>query len=176
MARRSEPRRRAAWKRGLDLLVVGAAALAGLLIADGSRAVRASHGPGTARGRRATPPSREASSAGYETEDMSGRTMTLLAIGLAASATAAIGGGIGMLLLIHARTSGPVLTVEQQARIEPPAPHLQAHPQADLRDLRARETQLLHGYAWLDPQHSAARVPIERAMALSAGRSLDPAP
>lgn len=46
----------------------------------------------------------------------------------------------------------------------PPAPRLQVHAPDDLRALRLRKQALLDGYQWLDPAHTAARVPIERAM------------
>ncbi len=46
----------------------------------------------------------------------------------------------------------------------PPPPRLQVHAREDLRALRAQKQALLESYQWLDPAHSAARVPIERAM------------
>ncbi len=176
MVRRSAMPRRAGWKRNLDLVMVGAAALAAFAVAEGGKVIRPSDDLRSGRGRRATPPSREAARLGYETEDMAGRTMTLLALGLALFSAVAIGAAIGLLSLFHAPAPAAALTAEQRAAIEPPAPHLQAHPHADLRDLRAREEELLQGYAWLDARHQSARVPIGRAMALTVGRSLDPAP
>ncbi|HEY1899318.1 MAG TPA: hypothetical protein VGG49_05960 [Steroidobacteraceae bacterium] len=50
----------------------------------------------------------------------------------------------------------------------PPLPRLQAHPTEDLATLRAQQAALLTHYAWLDPAHTTARVPIERAMAMYA--------
>jgi hypothetical protein len=46
----------------------------------------------------------------------------------------------------------------------PPPPRLQVHAPDDLRVLRSQKQALLEGYRWLDPAHTAARVPIERAM------------
>ncbi len=46
----------------------------------------------------------------------------------------------------------------------PPMPRLQPHPQTDLAKFRARKEALLSGYAWIDPQHAYARIPIQRAM------------
>lgn len=46
----------------------------------------------------------------------------------------------------------------------PPPPRLQVHAADDLRVLRLQKQALLEGYQWLDPAHTVARVPIERAM------------
>lgn len=46
----------------------------------------------------------------------------------------------------------------------PPAPHLQAHPDRDLVALRAEKRALLSTYAWVEPSHAFARIPIQRAM------------
>jgi hypothetical protein len=46
----------------------------------------------------------------------------------------------------------------------PPPPRLQVHAPDDLRVLRLQKQALLESYQWLDPAHTVARVPIERAM------------
>ncbi|HEX5352873.1 MAG TPA: hypothetical protein VFW60_02220 [Rhodanobacteraceae bacterium] len=53
------------------------------------------------------------------------------------------------------------------ARI-PPRPRLEAHPQLDLAQFRARKQALLSGYQWLGPGHHHARIPIQRAMQIYA--------
>jgi hypothetical protein len=58
---------------------------------------------------------------------------------------------------------------QQQA---PPEPRLQIHPQQDLRDLRAREDAILHGYGWVDKNTGVARIPIEEAMKIVVQRGL----
>ena len=58
---------------------------------------------------------------------------------------------------------------QQQA---PPEPRLQIHPQQDLRDLRAREDAMLHGYGWVDKNTGVARIPIEEAMKIVVQRGL----
>ena len=58
---------------------------------------------------------------------------------------------------------------QQQA---PPEPRLQIHPQQDLRDLRAREDALLHGYGWVDKNTGVAHIPIEEAMKIVVQRGL----
>jgi hypothetical protein len=58
---------------------------------------------------------------------------------------------------------------QQQA---PPEPRLQIHPQQDLRDLRAREDAMLHGYGWVDKNTGVAHIPIEDAMRIVVQRGL----
>ena len=45
-----------------------------------------------------------------------------------------------------------------------PGPRLQSDPNADMAKLRAEENAALGSYAWLTPEKTAARIPIERAM------------
>ena len=70
----------------------------------------------------------------------------------------------------------PPLTPQQLAVIVPPGPRLQDHPLHDIAAERQREADLLRFYAWADPGHRAARVPLARAQALVIGRPLDPLP
>src|SRR3989442_8787497 len=49
----------------------------------------------------------------------------------------------------------------------PPEPRLQTNPREDLRVLRAREDEILNGYAWVDKNAGVARVPIEEAMKIT---------
>ena len=58
------------------------------------------------------------------------------------------------------------------AQKQPPEPRLQPNPARDLREMRAAEEQLLHQYAWIDPDKGIVRIPIERAMDLIAQRGL----
>lgn len=61
------------------------------------------------------------------------------------------------------------------ARPVPPSPRLQPAPVAELDAALAQQRARLHGYAWQDRQHTTARIPIERAMALLAGAPAAPA-
>lgn len=132
---------------------------------------------GSGRGLPGRSPSTRALRAGYETEDMSPRDMLLVLIGLALFAVASSGAAIAMSAMFHRwDLRQQPFTAQQIARIVPPAPHLQSDPYAQLRDTRAREEQLLNGYMWLNRDHTAARIPIARAMALTVGKSLDPVP
>ncbi len=50
----------------------------------------------------------------------------------------------------------------------PPEPRLQASPALDMRQMRAAEDEILHQYAWIDPDKGVVRIPIGRAMDLMA--------
>lgn len=67
---------------------------------------------------------------------------------------------------------GPRLAPARRAALSsaplPPPPRLQAHPAADLATQRRRESALLEGWGWADPQHRFARISIERAMQIYA--------
>ncbi|MFN0007842.1 MAG: hypothetical protein ACKVXR_08030 [Planctomycetota bacterium] len=53
-------------------------------------------------------------------------------------------------------------------RETPPEPRLQANPAIDLDAFRARESDRLSTYGWVDRQAGVVHVPIERAMELVA--------
>ena len=98
--------------------------------------------------------------------------------GLAASVVAAVIVLFLVLDLFHSQleASRPSLTQEQLAPEQPPEPNLVTRPDAYLRAVRGRENGALESYRWRDADHTAAHVPIARAMALTVGRGLDPAP
>lgn len=63
------------------------------------------------------------------------------------------------------------LAAGQELRL-PPAPRLQVTPRQDLRDLRAREDQVLNSYQWVDRSAGVVRIPIEEAMKKTVERGL----
>ncbi len=122
--------------------------------------------------------SAQARSAGHETEDMHAGIMIRLVFGLGVVAAVMVFVMVGVqawLVGMQHRTA-PRLTAEQQVHIKPPAPNLQANPPHDIAQLNAAEDQLLGQYAWVDSTHTRARIPIDRAMALTVGHSLDSTP
>ena len=66
--------------------------------------------------------------------------------------------------LIHQADVGPVA--------DPPGPRLQVNPAADLAAFRQSETAQLTQYAWTDRAAGRVRIPIARALALTAQRGL----
>jgi hypothetical protein len=63
------------------------------------------------------------------------------------------------------------LSAEYQQQ-PPPEPRLQAHPEDDMRQLRAQEDAILQGYGWIDKGSGVARIPIEEAMKIVVQRGL----
>jgi len=63
------------------------------------------------------------------------------------------------------------LAVAQETRL-PPEPRLQTNPREDLRELRAREDQILRTYQWVDKSAGIVRIPIDQAMRLTLERGL----
>ena len=87
-----------------------------------------------------------------------------------------LGGGAALLLRHYAqreaRRSPPASPLAARyGRQVPPEPRLQVDPEADLRELRAREEGLLDGYGWVDRQAGTVRIPIARAIDLLAERA-----
>ena len=130
------------------------------------------------RGRPRAPPSLEAERRGHEPQDADPRAIAISFATLGVTAIVLVFVLFGVLRLFHAQlaASRPLYTHEQSAQIEPPKPQLEAHPETDLHRELASQRRALEGYGWTDAAHTTAHVPIDRAMALVVGRSLDAAP
>ena len=68
--------------------------------------------------------------------------------------------------LEEAKDPPPPALAEARAPHTPPGPRLQADPEAELAELRAREDLILGSYAWVDKEAGIAQVPVGRAMEL----------
>jgi hypothetical protein len=101
----------------------------------------------------------------YEHSDVSPRLVAALAAGIGTAVVA-----IPLLLLLG--YPGSTHRGDIGALPTPPAPRLQLDPAADLAALRAREDARLTTYGWSDREQAIARIPIARAMALTAERGL----
>ena len=132
----------------------------------------------TARGKPTTPASAQAVTSGYETTDIDVRGTTFILGAIAATTVLVVGMVFAMVWRFDVARHGSWshLIPQQTARLMPPAPHLQINPLDDWQRVRAREDRLLHGYGWTSADHSTAHIPIERAMALTVGQSLDAPP
>lgn len=72
----------------------------------------------------------------------------------------------GLYLFLRLEVMPHQVQVAAETGSVPPTPRLQVHAPDDLRALRLQKQALLDNYQWLDPDHTVARVPIERAMQL----------
>ena len=130
------------------------------------------------RGEPSVPPNPEAKSLGYETEDISTAMVGRILAGFAVTVVVSVTLLTVMLHFFRGQDNAAQapLTTQQSADIIPPGPHMQNDPYRDLRENQRAEEQKILGYAWADPAHTRARIPVSRAMALVAGRSLEPSP
>ena len=83
---------------------------------------------------------------------------------------------MGFLFSVYTKQAARVprafpLSAEYQQQ-PPPEPRLQAHPEEDMRQFRAQEDAILHGYDWIDKSSGIARIPIEEAMKIVVQRGL----
>lgn len=134
-----------------------------------------SHAAPSGRGDPGIPPSPQSVATGYEHVDATTSSVVKAVVILASYAAGMVGLMVVMLNIFDASTTrrDANLTAEQRTPIQVPSPHLQAAPYVELHDERSRENGKLDGYAWLGADHARARIPLERAMALTVGRSLD---
>lgn len=130
------------------------------------------------RGSPGVPASGRAVRSGHETQDMSGGLMVRLGFMLGTVALVMVFAMIGFRTWVRSSSidSQPPLTALQLAAQRPAAPTLQANPVQEWDRVRADAAALLQNYAWVDGEHSRARIPINRAMALTAGQGLGPPP
>ena len=164
--------------RGVASFFAGAAtALAGARLLTPRRRVVSGEdpfGPDTGRGTsQGAPPGAASLAAGYETDDANARQLGRVMAIFAGSALAGIALMVFMLSVLHHRDAARDvgLTTVQREQSPPPLPNLQADPIGELAVLQANQNRLLQGYATLDAD--TARIPIDRAMVLVTGQSLD---
>lgn len=111
--------------------------------------------------------------AGHETKDASVRGIVFTGVGLAVAAAIAFAlvYGIFQILANHPLTTSPpnpmAETYNQQL---PPEPRVEEHPAAELKDLHAKEDNLLSTYGWTDKSAGLVRIPIDRAIELELQR------
>jgi hypothetical protein len=55
-------------------------------------------------------------------------------------------------------------------------PRLEEDERTELKDVRIKEEEMLHGYGWVDEQAGTVRIPIDRAMQLTVERGLPTRP
>ncbi|HET6372604.1 MAG TPA: hypothetical protein VFG76_04820 [Candidatus Polarisedimenticolia bacterium] len=113
---------------------------------------------------------------GHEEKDVDLRRVTILGLGLA--------GGIVVALLLmlwtfnilagrEARRQAPAASLAQHpANALPPEPRLQSLPARDLQEMLASEEALMTSYGWVDRASGSVRIPVDRAMELTAKRGL----
>jgi len=120
--------------------------------------------------------------AGYEHTDMNPSIVAGAAVGL----LIVLGLVVLVVTLFEQTMVGIPLTISRPADLvdglhaapapTPPAPALEAEPGQTLDPYRASEAQKLSSYGWVDRSAGVIRIPIDRAMDLTAQRSLPARP
>lgn len=114
--------------------------------------------------------------AGHEPDQIYARSVSLTIAGLVAIVGLSLALVYGVLALLD-RGATPVVpqSLVRLPEARPTGPQLIPDQRAQLEQLRRREDQLLNEYAWADPDHKFARIPIQRAMVILAERTLQAA-
>lgn len=115
----------------------------------------------------------------YMPEDLHLRGILVAGVLILASIAVAILAAFGMTRLGDAERPPPRIAAQVAGVANPPAIQgpvmLQPDPGQDIRAFDAEKRQLIGSYGWVDSAHTAARIPIERAMALIAADGTDAA-
>jgi hypothetical protein len=119
-------------------------------------------------------PLSETQKLGHETSDANVRAITKFGIGLAILCVLVL-----VLMLVmrnafekqHTRAM-PTPSPLASQRSLPPGPHLQVQPEKDIEHLRAVEDSVLASYGWVMREANIVRIPIDRAIELTAQRGL----
>ena len=110
--------------------------------------------------------------AGHEVRDLKLRPIVWAGAGLIVLAVVVHVAMLVMLNLLASRESKQSAPASPLAGAyglkAPPQPRLQTEPLGDLGQLHAAENAALDGYGWVDKQAGIVRIPIERAMELTA--------
>ena len=70
----------------------------------------------------------------------------------------------GIFVLFQKTTAEPRQSPVAQAPQMPAGPHIEEHPDQELKALRAKEDQLLNEYGWVDQKAGTVHIPIDKAM------------
>jgi len=109
----------------------------------------------------------------YERSDANIRSLVLSVIGLFVLLGASLAAMWAMFGYLNKQeVPGPPASPVVKDRPLPPTPRLQTAPYDDLTRMRATEEEKLNSYGWVDRRSGTVRIPIERAIELTAERGL----
>ena len=111
---------------------------------------------------------------GYEHSDVPIRPVAMFLVGLAVLLMVAGGltAGLFYWFEVNAARVDPAPAPLAAAAPETPGPLLQVSPRDDLQQVRQREEAQLMTPAWVDKDRGVARIPIDRALEVTAQRGL----
>jgi hypothetical protein len=111
--------------------------------------------------------------AGHETKDASILGIVVTGVGLAIGAALALAIVYGIFHFLSTQqitTAPPNPMAETNVQQFPPAPRIAEHPDAEIKDLHAKEDSLLSTYGWTNKTAGVVRIPIDRAIELELQR------
>jgi hypothetical protein len=79
-------------------------------------------------------------------------------------------------IFMHMSPAGDNASPMTDARILPPRPRLQVDPQQEIHDYCEGQASTLDNYGWVDQSAGIVRIPIDRAIALTAAKGLPSRP
>jgi hypothetical protein len=106
----------------------------------------------------------------YEHRDIQRRQGIMFAVAFVLTVTALIGVVSWWGEALWGFHAEPRAALVNWHTTEIPQPRLQIHPPDDLSKLRAAKEHRLGTTGWVDQTHGIAHIPIDRAMAIEAGR------
>ncbi len=110
---------------------------------------------------------------GHERTDANIRSIALFTAGLLVVIVVVLFAADRLFDILAARKeAGPEPSPLALKRELPPSPRLQVDETAEWKALQAKEQQVLNSYGWVDAKAGTVRIPIERAMELTAKRGL----
>ncbi|MGH7495771.1 MAG: hypothetical protein ACREOO_25725 [bacterium] len=111
---------------------------------------------------------------GHETSDANVGAITKFGIGLAVLSVLVLVLMLGILKSFEKQKARatPALSPLVSQRLQPPGPRLQVQPERDIEHLRAMEDSVLTSYGWVMREANVIRIPIDRAIELTAQRGL----
>jgi len=107
---------------------------------------------------------------GFEESDVNVFAVGKFAIGLVLVTILAMGLIIVVFNVLKNMEGGEAKTVDPTKVF--PQPQLQKTPIPDLKEVRAKEDQVLNTYGWVDQQKGVVRIPISQAMDLVVKKGL----
>ncbi len=115
---------------------------------------------------------------GHELSDLSPRTISFFAVGLAALILGVLVTSYGALVWLRdsagrrAEPSSPLSITQEPI----PGPRLLVEPQLAMKTMRQQEEARLKSYGWIDQERGIAHIPIERAIDMLAKKGLPARP
>jgi hypothetical protein len=108
----------------------------------------------------------------YEKRDLSPPVVVGFALGIVITLLMIFAGIVPFERGLNRQRDGERAERTSTAERVAPAPALQTSPAGDLRAQRSKEEATLGSYGWIDRQAGVIRIPIERAIELTAERGL----